>query len=104
MSDEKKDQNLPARQASSLMGQLVRQRQTEQLPAQPPPPGAQMARPQSGGGIAAGAPGSTAAPTAHPSRADIERVDARDEHEYGMPSEPVSEPSRFNTNQVLIRE
>jgi hypothetical protein len=35
MGDERKDQNLPARPASSLMGQLVRQRQGgEVVPAQ----------------------------------------------------------------------
>ena len=35
MGDERKDQNLPARPTSSLMGQLVRQRQaSEVVPAQ----------------------------------------------------------------------
>ena len=104
MGDERKDQNLPARPTSSLMGQLVKQRQaSDVVPAAPqstgvagaqgatgvggargPAPGqgqSGMARP--GGpatGVAGGAkPGSMPATESGPSRSDIERIDAKDE-------------------------
>ena len=103
MGDERKTQNLPARPTSSLMGQLVRQRQgAEVAPAQQqstgvagaqqatgvggaksagPPPGASgVARP--GGaqtGVAGGRPASNVPAAEGPSRADIERIDAKDE-------------------------
>src|SRR5271154_6825532 len=100
--DERKDQNLPARPASSLMGQLVRQRQgADVVPAQQqatglqgqqgstgvggktaaPPPGQSGMRRQ--GGPATGVAGGASRPTgaaieagAAPSRAEIERIDA----------------------------
>jgi uncharacterized membrane protein len=60
MGDERKDQNLPARPTSSLMGQLVRQRQaSEVVPAQQQNTGIQ------GGGQGTGVgarPGSGPAP------------------------------------------
>jgi len=109
MGDERKDQNLPARPASSLMGQLVRQRQgADVVPAQqqatglsgqqgstgvggktsaPPPGQSGMQRP---GGPATGVAGGasrvagggveTASP---PSRAEIERIDAKEDGSFG---------------------
>jgi pilus assembly protein CpaF len=107
MGDERKDQNLPARPTSSLMGQLVRQRQEGGVvPAQqqstglsgqaagsavgarpgsgPAPGQSGMARPaggQGGGtGVAPQRPGGgTGVASEGPSRNDIERIDARDE-------------------------
>jgi Flp pilus assembly protein, ATPase CpaF len=106
MSDEKKE-NLPARPSSSLMGQLVRQRQaSEVVPAQqkqtgvagggqatgvgarpgsgPAPGQSGMARPGGGGpqtGVAGQRPGGGGVPaTEGPSRSDIERIDAKDEY------------------------
>jgi pilus assembly protein CpaF len=106
MGDERKDQNLPARPTSSLMGQLVRQRQGgEVVPAQqqstglagqnqgtgvgarpggagPTPGQSGMVRP--GGaqtGMAAGRPGGGGVPAAEgPTRGDIDRIDAKDEY------------------------
>ncbi|HEY9785975.1 MAG TPA: CpaF family protein [Candidatus Obscuribacterales bacterium] len=136
MGDERKDQNLPARPASSLMGQLVRQRQASEIaPAQQqatgvqqqqqqtnvgsrtaaPPPGqsgvgrAGGAGPQTGvqGGAARPQGGAPAMETG-PSRADIERIDARDDTEYHRPAEVQSAPgdvgAKFSANQQLIRE
>lgn len=107
MSDEKKE-NLPARPSSSLMGQLVRQRQaSEVVPAQnkqtgvagggqatgvgarpgsgPAPGQSGMARPGGGGpqtGVAGqrSAGGGSGLATEGPSRSDIERIDAKDEY------------------------
>lgn len=107
MSDEKKE-NLPARPSSSLMGQLVRQRQaSEVVPAQnkqtgvagggqatgvgarpgsgPAPGQSGMARPGGGGpqtGVAGQRPGGAGSglATEGPSRSDIERIDAKDEY------------------------
>ncbi len=134
MSEEKKE-NLPARPSSSLMGQLVRQRQAgEVVPAQQKqtsvgaqqgqtgvgarptgPAGGQsgVARPGGGGpqtGMASGrgAPGQ-ANMQVHgdgPSRADIDRIDAKDD--YGSyHEEPVDvggDSGKFSANQQLIRE
>ena len=107
MGDERKDQNLPARPTSSLMGQLVRQRQgTDVAPAAPqntglaggqagtnvgarpgaaPPPGQSgMARPTGATpqtGVAGARPGGGGVPaTEGPTRGDIERIDAKDEY------------------------
>ena len=109
MDDERKDQNLPAKPTSSLMGQLVRQRQaSEVVPAQqqntglaggqagtnvgarpgaaPPPGQSGMARPGGGApqtGVAGsgGRPGGGGVPaTEGPTRSDIERIDAKDEY------------------------
>ncbi len=109
MGDERKDQNLPAKPTSSLMGQLVRQRQaSEVVPAQqqntglaggqagtnvgarpgaaPPPGQSGMARPGGGApqtGVAGsgGRPGGGGVPaTEGPTRSDIERIDAKDEY------------------------
>src|SRR5271169_5472574 len=108
MSDERKDQNLPARPTSSLMGQLVRQRQAgEVAPTQQQ--GGQVApqRPgqQAGGLAAGGGPGSAAAPAA-PSRSEIDRIDAQEEmsHHPGESAEPQQELGKMSTNQALIRE
>lgn len=139
MGDERKDQNLPARPASSLMGQLVRQRQASEVvpsnqqatgvaqPGQqtgvggakgtaPPPGGSGMNRP-SGGAPNTGVAGQTAKPAGGlpaaegvpPSRAEIERIDARDETEYHRSNQEVSQPqgdvgAKFSANQQLIRE
>lgn len=138
MGDERKDQNLPARPASSLMGQLVRQRQASEVaPAQqqqtnvasqgqqtgvggakgaaPPPGGSGMNRSAGpatgvqGQGGAAKPGGLPAAEGAQPSRADIERIDARDETDYGHRPVEVQSPAgdlgaKFSANQQLIRE
>ncbi|MBX9952648.1 MAG: CpaF family protein [Candidatus Obscuribacterales bacterium] len=138
MGDERKDQNLPARPASSLMGQLVRQRQASEVaPAQnqqtnvaspnqqtgvggakgaaPPPGGSGMNR-QSGPatgvqnqGAKPGGGGLPAGEGVQPSRADIERIDARDETDYGHRPVEVQSPqgdlgAKFSANQQLIRE
>lgn len=105
MGDERKDQNLPARPASSLMGQLVRQRQASEVaPSQQQNTGlagnqqqtglggARGSGPQSGqsgmrpggsqtgvAGQRAGA-GGTPVQDLGPSRSDIERIDAKDEY------------------------
>jgi len=99
MGDERKDQNLPARPTSSLMGQLVRQRQaSDVVPSQqqntgvagqqqqtgvgggkagPTPGQSGMARPGGGGGgstgVAGGRPGGGGGVPGveGPSRADI---------------------------------
>ncbi len=134
MGDDRKDSNLPAKPASSLMGQLVRQRQgADVVPAQPqqmglsgqqgstgmggrssaPPPGQSgMARP---GAPATGIGGAKAAgsgveSTAAPSRSDIERIDAKEEGGYGhggaAENAAVSGDlnAKFSANQGLIRE
>lgn len=135
MSEEKKE-NLPARPSSSLMGQLVRQRQaSDVVPAknqstgvagnqgptgvgarQGPAPGpghSGMARPGGANktGVAGGAqarPGAAQVPASEgPSKAEIERIDARDD--YGAyQDEPVDvgggESGKFSANQQLIRE
>jgi pilus assembly protein CpaF len=136
MGDERKDQNLPARPTSSLMGQLVRQRQaSDVVPAQqqntgvagqqqqtgvgggktaaPPPGGSGMARPGGGAGptgIQGQRPGSAPA-TEGPSRADIERIDAKDDyggHHGGGGGADTSAAgdlgAKFSANQQLIRE
>jgi len=139
MGDERKDQNLPARPASSLMGQLVRQRQASEVvpsnqqatgvaqPGQqtgvggakgaaPPPGGSGLNRP-GGGAPNTGVAGQTAKPAGGlpaaegvpPSRAEIERIDARDETEYHRANQEVSQPqgdvgAKFSANQQLIRE
>ncbi len=107
MSDDKKD-NLPARPSSSLMGQLVRQRQAaEVVPAQPKQAGVAAPQQQTGvggarpgGGPAPGqsgvarpgggapqtgvggqrGPGGTMPAQEGPSRSDFERVDSKDEY------------------------
>src|SRR5215813_4471343 len=114
MSDERKDQNLPARPTSSLMGQLVRQRQTtggEVAPAPPPQQqqGGQLAR-QGGPGGGMATPGQQGgAPAAQgPSRAELDRLDQRaDENEYGhggVSETTAGDTGRFQANQGLIRE
>ncbi|MBX9940178.1 MAG: CpaF family protein [Candidatus Obscuribacterales bacterium] len=108
MGDERKDQNLPAKPTSSLMGQLVRQRQGEGIvpsqqqntglaggqagtnvgarPGAAPPPGQSgMARPagaapQTGVAGARPAGGGGVPATEGPTRSDIERIDAKDEY------------------------
>lgn len=133
MSDEKKE-NLPARPSSSLMGQLVRQRQaSEVVPAQqkqtgvagggqatgvgarpgsgPAPGQSGMARPGGGGpqtGVAGQRPGGGGVPaTEGPTRSDIERIDAKDEY-GGYHDESVDvgggDSGKFSANQQLIRE
>jgi len=139
MGDDRKDQNLPARPTSSLMGQLVKQRQAgEVVPAAqqntgvagaqqatgvgggrtaaPPPGNSGMARPGGGGpatGVGAGAkPGQGIAAEGGPSRADIERIDAKDEfgHHGGGSTQMEAGPApgdlgaKFSANQQLIRE
>jgi len=139
MGDERKDQNLPARPTSSLMGQLVKQRQaSDVVPAAqqntgvagaqqatgvggargagPTPGQSGMARPGGGGpatGVAGGAkPGTMPASEAGPSRADIERIDAKDEfgghggHGGGVEVGPAPGDlgAKFSANQQLIRE
>jgi pilus assembly protein CpaF len=139
MADE--DKNLPARPASSLMGQLVRQRQDGGVvPAQqqntgvagagqqtgvggargsaPPPGGSGMARPggpATGVGGGAAKPGGAGLPASEsgPSRADIDRIDAKDDYGH-MGGHGGPEPSsggggsdlgaKFSANQQLIRE
>src|SRR5262249_43584241 len=129
MGDDRKDQNLPARPASSLMGQLVRQRQgADVVPSQgqqtgiagqqgstgmggkasaPPPGQSGMQRP--GGpatNVAGGAkPGAAVETTTGPSRADIERIDAKEDGGYGhgSPSENAAVAgdlgAKFSANQ-----
>src|SRR5262249_17022240 len=102
MGDERKDQNLPARPTSSLMGQLVRQRQGGEMApaqqqgtgvagqqgqsaparpgAQPPPGQSGMAKPGGAGAAPAAqqrAGGGVPEAPSGPSRADIERIDAK---------------------------
>ncbi|HEY9717039.1 MAG TPA: ATPase, T2SS/T4P/T4SS family, partial [Trichormus sp.] len=136
MGDERKDQNLPARPTSSLMGQLVRQRQaSDVVPAQqqatgvagqgqqtgiggakgpgPTPGQSGMARP---GGNQTGVAGARTGPggvpaTEGPSRADIERIDAKDEFGHYDTSQRGGEApgqsdlgAKFSANQQLIRE
>src|ERR1700761_6182585 len=105
MGDERKDQNLPARPASSLMGQLVRQRQgSDVVPAQQqatglagqgastgvggargPAPGAGqsgMARPGGGGaatGVAGRAGGSGLESGSGATKSDIEKIGAQND-------------------------
>jgi pilus assembly protein CpaF len=137
--DERKDQNLPARPASSLMGQLVRQRQgAEVVPAQQQSTGVAGAGPATGVGARTGAPpagqsniqrqgggqtgvapgaartgaGGVPAVETGPSKADIERIDAKDEYgQYGHgggggeTSQPAGDMgAKFSANQQLIRE
>jgi pilus assembly protein CpaF len=110
MGDERKDQNLPARPTSSLMGQLVRQRQaSEVVPAQqqntgiqgggqgtgvgarpgsgPAPGQSGMARPAGAApntGMSQARPGGGNLPASEgPSRGDIDRIDAKDEYGSG---------------------
>jgi len=90
------------------MGQLVRQRQAgEQLPAQQQQQGG-VAKPQAGGGMAAaGGPGSAAAPPQQgPSRADIDRIDTKEENDMHGNAQQVENAgdSRFQANAGLIRE
>ncbi len=131
MGDERKDSNLPAKQASSLMGQLVRQRQgADVVPTQqqtgiagqqgstgmggrtaaPPPGQSGMARP---GGQATGIGAKTAGAAvegAGPSRAEIERIDAKEEGGYGHGGAAENAAvnndlnAKFSANQGLIRE
>ncbi len=130
MSEEKKE-NLPARPSSSLMGQLVRQqREGAQItPAQQKQTGVQGQGPQTGvGGRPAGpaagqsgvarpqgpqtgvagarGPGGQVVQGDGPSRAEIERIDAKDD--YGAyHEEPVDvggDSGKFSANQQLIRE
>ena len=132
MSDEKKE-NLPARPSSSLMGQLVRQRQASDVvpakqqntgvgaqqgatgvgarPGSGPTPGQSgVARP--GGnqtGVAnqrGGSPQTGVSADEGPSKADIDRIDAKDEYS-GYSEEPVDiggDSGKFSANQQLIRE
>src|SRR5271156_1626737 len=132
--DDRKDQNLPARAASSLMGQLVRQRQgAEVAPAQPqstglagqgastgvggrtsaPPPGQSNIQRQTGShtGVApGGAGGRSGLPaTEGPSKSDIERIDSKDEFTSYGPATDQSQQAgdmgaKFSANQQLIRE
>jgi pilus assembly protein CpaF len=124
--DENKNQpNLPQRQASSLMGQLVRQRQEGGIaPAQPQQAGlaqggAQtgmagrgqqtgMAGGQAGSGLAGGQQGSGVAHDGI-SKADLERLDRRDEDGggHGGGGQAIHDPndqSKFQANMALIRE
>ncbi len=138
MSDDEQNKNspnLPARQASSLMGQLVRQRQD----------GAQIAPSQQGAGLAqSGGPGGQVAgqgantgmqghgPGAgmagrggqsglagqqqktdvgaehgNFSKADLERLDRKDESDGGHQSavhDPNADQAKFQANMMLIRE
>lgn len=130
MADEQKDQpnnpNAPARPASSLMGQLVRQRQSGEVAPQQPAGGTGSSVPAkqtTGGGLAQGGPGSgvtgTNAPGAGvagaggpgsgvaaaqpPSRADLERID-RNEDYAGTGGDTTNLESKFQANQALIRE
>lgn len=135
MGDERKDQNLPARPASSLMGQLVRQRQGgEVVPAQqqatglagqgaatgvggargsgPAPGQSGMARPGGAATGVAGRAGAGGVPDAvgQPTKADIERIDAKDDFSnYGHGATEIGPApgelgAKFSANQQLIRE
>lgn len=138
MGDDRKDQNLPARPASSLMGQLVRQRQgSDVAPVQqqatglagqgqatgvgssrgtgPAPGQSGMARGGGGAqtGVAGrGSGGSGGVPESSqgPSKADIERIDAKDDmSQYGHGASEAATMSgdasnKFAANQQLIRE
>jgi pilus assembly protein CpaF len=136
MGDDK-DQNLPAKPASSLMGQLVRQRQAgEVAPVQPqstnlagqhsstamggartaaPPQGQsgmqkQTATSQTGvAGTATKSSGGVPDTSAGPTRADIDRIDAKDDHGSHGHSDSGSTQGdmgggKFSANQQLIRE
>ncbi len=134
MGDERKDtnSNLPARPASSLMGQLVKQRQgADVVPSQPqqtgiagqqgstgmggktaaPPPGQSgMQRPGGPATNVAGARTSTGVESAGPSRAEIERLDAKEDGGYGHGGASENAAvggdlgAKFSANQSLIRE
>ncbi len=112
MSEEKKDENLPARPASSLMGQLVRQRQASGELASTAQQGGAPAAAGGGTGVAAGQAGSGVAGGAagsgvshQPTRADIERIDRPQEDYAGQIQEaaPVGD-AKVSANQALIRE
>ncbi|MBX9771854.1 MAG: CpaF family protein, partial [Candidatus Obscuribacterales bacterium] len=112
MSEEKKDENLPARPASSLMGQLVRQRQasgevasTAQQGGAPAHQGGStgVAAGQAGSGVAGGAAGSGV--TQQPTRADIERIDRSEDAFTGQVQEAApAADAKVSANQALIRE
>lgn len=113
MSDdkEKKDPNLPARPTSSLMGQLVRQRQgsSEVAPTQQANTG--MAKQQPGQTeVAPGQTQQTAPQPAAPSKSDIRRIDERDDFAStpmagtDSMSGSTQDLSKFQANQGLIRE
>jgi pilus assembly protein CpaF len=120
MSDENKDQNLPARQASSLMGQLVRQRQSTDVQGGGQTTGMQGGAAQSGvagrqgpTGVQGGPQqtgvqgGGAAGAVEQVNRADLERLDRRDDDGYA--SQPAHDPissdaSKFQANVALIRE
>ncbi len=136
MGDDRKDQNLPAKPTSSLMGQLVKQRQAgEVAPVQPqstnlagqgnttamggtrtaaPPQGQSGMQRQTGTqtGISGGAPKGTGAATTEaasgPSRAEIDRIDAKDDFGgHGHSDAGASQGDiggKFSANQQLIRE
>jgi pilus assembly protein CpaF len=136
--DENKEKDLPARQASSLMGQLVRQRQNTDVVA-PGGAGTGVGGQQAGAGVAGqgaqsglagqgqqtgvggrgpatgvggGGPQTGVAGGAHGgvpesvSRADIERIDRRDESEYqqAVHDPSAQDASKFQANVALIRE
>ncbi|HEY9792411.1 MAG TPA: CpaF family protein, partial [Candidatus Obscuribacterales bacterium] len=121
MSDEK-DRDLPARQASSLMGQLVRQRQGTDVQGGGPQTNMQGQGPQSGmqgrqgptgvqgggqqTGVAGGGHGGAVA-NDNLNRADLERLDRRDDDGYSAaaPHDPLAaDSSKFQANVALIRE
>jgi pilus assembly protein CpaF len=131
MSDDRKDQNLPARPASSLMGQLVRQRQgADVVPAQAQPTGLSGGQASTGVGgktsgpptgqsgmqrpgatataVGAARPAGSAVEAAGPSRAEIERIDAKEEYGHGSTGENTAVGgdlgAKFSANQQLIRE
>ncbi|MBX9690003.1 MAG: CpaF family protein [Candidatus Obscuribacterales bacterium] len=135
MSDDeqnKNNQNLPARQASSLMGQLVRQRQEGGIAPAPQQgglaaqgQGTGMAGGGAGTGMAGGGPGSgmagrggqtgmagqqggSAVEHGNFSKADLERLDRKDEDASGGGAGAVHDPnadqSKFQANMLLIRE
>src|ERR1700678_2685255 len=131
MGDERKDQNLPARPASSLMGQLVRQRQaSDVVPANPqtgvagqqqqtgmggrerttaPGQGGAAQRPGGGTGVQGRGQAGGVPAEEGPSRADIERIDAKDDFQnYAQPQEATPNAgdvgAKFSANQQLIRE
>ena len=120
--DQNKDAQLPSRQASSLMGQLVRQRQAggEVAPSQQQSAGLQGQ--QQGAGVAGRGPASGVAGqgqqtgvaggghstgVAEPpsvSKADIERIDRRDESDMAVHDPNAQDASKFQANLQLIRE